>query len=100
MFAGPQNPDHERVLAQSDFEVIQRVLHGETSAFESLVRRHQQTILRLTQRMTRNAEDAEDLARRARKREPGLRVLLMERREIVGTEGPAERLSRRAGPWA
>lgn len=65
MFAGPQDPDHERVLAQSDFEVIQRVLHGETAAFELLVRRHQQTILRLTQRMTRNAEDAEDLAQDA-----------------------------------
>lgn len=52
-------------MSQSDFEVIRRVLHGETPAFEFLVRRYQQTILRLTRRMTRNAEDAEDLAQDA-----------------------------------
>jgi len=52
-------------VSQSDFEVIRRVLHGETAAFELLVRRYQQTILRLTQRMTRNVEDAEDLAQDA-----------------------------------
>jgi RNA polymerase sigma-70 factor (ECF subfamily) len=47
---------------QPDFEVIRRVLDGETVAFELLVRRYQQTIFRLAQRMTRNAEDARDLA--------------------------------------
>lgn len=52
-------------MPQSDFEVIRRVLGGETAAFEVLVRRHQQTIFRLTRRMTRNLEDAEDLAQEA-----------------------------------
>jgi RNA polymerase sigma-70 factor (ECF subfamily) len=49
-------------LPQSDFEVIQRILGGETAAFEVLLRQHQQDIYRLTYRMTRNAEDAKDLA--------------------------------------
>jgi len=52
-------------VSQSDFEVIGRVLNGETAAFEVLVRRYQRTIFRLTQRMTRNAEDAADLAQDA-----------------------------------
>jgi RNA polymerase sigma-70 factor (ECF subfamily) len=43
-------------------EVIQRILGGETAAFEVLLRQHQQDIYRLTFRMTRNAEDAKDLA--------------------------------------
>lgn len=49
-------------MPQSDFEVIQRILGGETAAFEVLLRQHQQDIYRLTYRMTRNAEDAKDLA--------------------------------------
>lgn len=49
-------------MPQPDFEVVQRVLRGETAAFEVLVRQHQQEIYRLTYRMTRNAEDAKDLA--------------------------------------
>jgi RNA polymerase sigma-70 factor, ECF subfamily len=49
-------------LSQPDFEVIHRVLAGETAAFEGLVRRYQQEIYRLAYRMTRNAEDAKDLA--------------------------------------
>jgi RNA polymerase sigma-70 factor (ECF subfamily) len=65
LFAEPPGPDRELAVSQSDFEVIRRVLHGETAAFELLVRRYQQTILRLTQRMTRNVEDAEDLAQDA-----------------------------------
>ena len=52
-------------MPQSDLEVIRRVLDGETAAFEVLVRRYQQTIFRLAQRMTRNAEDARDLAQEA-----------------------------------
>jgi RNA polymerase sigma-70 factor (ECF subfamily) len=56
---------HERIVAESDSEVIRRVLDGETAAFELLVRRHQQTIFRLALRMTRNAEDARDLAQEA-----------------------------------
>lgn len=49
-------------MPQPDFEVVQRVLGGESAAFEVLVRQHQQDIYRLTYRMTRNAEDAKDLA--------------------------------------
>ena len=55
----------EHIVSQADFEVIRRVLEGETEAFEVLVRRHQQTIFRLTYRMTRNIEDARDLAQEA-----------------------------------
>lgn len=53
------------MVSQSDFEVIRRVLDGETAAFELLVLRYQQTILRLAQRMTRNTEDAKDVAQEA-----------------------------------
>ena len=49
-------------MPQPDFEVVQRVLGGESAAFEVLVRQYQQDIYRLTYRMTRNAEDAKDLA--------------------------------------
>ncbi len=63
--AGPAGPDRERIVPESDSEVIRRVLRGETAAFEVLVRRYQQTIFRLTRRMTRNLEDAQDLAQDA-----------------------------------
>jgi RNA polymerase sigma-70 factor (ECF subfamily) len=49
-------------LRQPDFEVIQRVLAGETAAFDDFVRQYQHEIYRLAYRMTRNAEDAKDLA--------------------------------------
>ena len=64
---GTQRSDlaRERIVPESDSEVIRRVLDGETAAFELLVRRHQQTIFRLALRMTRNAEDARDLAQEA-----------------------------------
>ena len=52
-------------MAQTDFEVIRQVLAGDTEAFETLVRRYQQPIFRLTYRMTRNVEDARDLAQEA-----------------------------------
>jgi RNA polymerase sigma-70 factor (ECF subfamily) len=52
-------------LRQPDVEVVQRVLAGETAAFELLVRQYQQEIYRLAYRMTRNAEDAKDLAQEA-----------------------------------
>jgi len=48
-------------LSQEDVEVIQRVLAGETAAFEVLVRRYEAATYRLAYRMTRNAEDARDL---------------------------------------
>lgn len=52
-------------MPQSDVEVIRRVLDGEAAAFELLVQRYQHTIFRLARRMTRNAEDARDLAQDA-----------------------------------
>ena len=52
-------------MSQTDFEVIRQVLAGDTEAFETLVRRYQQAIFRLTYRMTRNVEDARDLAQEA-----------------------------------
>jgi RNA polymerase sigma-70 factor (ECF subfamily) len=52
-------------LRQPDFEVVQRVLAGETAAFDVLVRQYQQEIYRLAYRMTRSAEDARDLAQEA-----------------------------------
>jgi RNA polymerase sigma-70 factor (ECF subfamily) len=52
-------------LGHPEFEVIERILAGETAAFDVLVRRYQQEIYRLAHRMTRNAEDARDLAQEA-----------------------------------
>lgn len=52
-------------MRQPDFEAIQRVLAGDTAAFDGLVRRYQQEIYRLAYRITRNAEDARDLAQEA-----------------------------------
>ncbi len=52
-------------MREPDFDVIQRVLAGETAAFDVLVRQYQQEIYRLTYRMTRNVEDARDLAQEA-----------------------------------
>ena len=52
-------------MPQPDLEVIQLVLAGETAAFDVLVRQYQQDIYRLTYRMTRNGEDAKDLAQEA-----------------------------------
>src|SRR5574341_319685 len=51
-----------RVAKTSDFDVIQWILGGEIAPFEVLLRQHQQDTYRLTFRMTRNAEDAKDLA--------------------------------------
>ncbi|HSB69920.1 MAG TPA: sigma-70 family RNA polymerase sigma factor [Candidatus Methylomirabilis sp.] len=52
-------------MRQSDSEVIQRILAGDRAAFDILVRQYQQDIFRLTYRMTRNAEEAKDLAQEA-----------------------------------
>lgn len=52
-------------MRQSDSEVIQRVLAGDRAAFDVLVRQYQERIYRLGYRMTRNAEDAKDLAQEA-----------------------------------
>jgi len=52
-------------LRQPDFEIIQRVLAGERSAFDVLVRQYGEEAYRLAYRMTRNPQDAQDLAQEA-----------------------------------
>jgi RNA polymerase sigma-70 factor (ECF subfamily) len=47
---------------QSDFELIDRFLAGEVSAFDALVQKYQQDVYRLAYRMTLSADDAKDLA--------------------------------------
>ncbi|MBI4536722.1 MAG: sigma-70 family RNA polymerase sigma factor [candidate division NC10 bacterium] len=52
-------------MSVADHDLIRRVLAGEVEAFDLLVGRYQAPIFRLTYRMTRNAEDAKDLAQEA-----------------------------------
>lgn len=52
-------------MSLSDHDLIHRVLAGETGAFDLLVERYQETIYRLAYRLTRNADDARDLAQEA-----------------------------------
>ncbi len=47
---------------QSDFELIDRFLAGEISAFDALVPKYQQDVYRLAYRITLSADDAKDLA--------------------------------------
>ncbi|HYL79718.1 MAG TPA: sigma-70 family RNA polymerase sigma factor [Candidatus Acidoferrum sp.] len=52
-------------MRQSDSEVIRRVLGGDRAAFDVLVLEYQERIYRLAYRLTRNPEDARDLAQEA-----------------------------------
>lgn len=45
----------------SDFELIDRFLAGETSAFELLVQRYHREVYRVTYRIVQNVDDAKDL---------------------------------------
>lgn len=45
-----------------DFELIDRTLAGEPSAFEPLVRKYQQDVYRVAYRITLSVDDAKDLA--------------------------------------
>ena len=47
---------------QSDFELIDRFLEGDTSAFDILVQKYQRDVYRLAYRMTQSVDDAKDLA--------------------------------------
>ena len=49
-------------MTDADHELVLRSRNGDVTAFESLVRQHQQMIHALTFRMTGSAADAEDLA--------------------------------------
>ena len=46
---------------QSDFELIDRFLAGDVSAFDALVRKYQQDVYRLAYRITQSGDDAKDL---------------------------------------
>ena len=53
------------LMADADADLVRQCQSGDTSAFEELIRRHQQMIHALTFRMTGSATDAEDLAQEA-----------------------------------
>lgn len=46
----------------SDFELIDRFLAGDASAFDALVQKYQQDVYRLAYRITQSVDDAQDLA--------------------------------------
>ena len=50
---------------QTDFDIIDRCLAGDEGAFDLLVRKYQRDVYRLAYRITRNGEDARDLAQDA-----------------------------------
>lgn len=53
-------------MAQTDdFDIIDRCLAGDERAFDHLVRRYQRDVYQLAYRITRNVEDAKDLAQDA-----------------------------------
>ncbi len=52
-------------MAQTDFDIIDRCLAGDAGAFDHLVRKYQRGVYQLAYRITRNGEDAKDLAQDA-----------------------------------
>jgi len=52
-------------IVREEADLVRRVLSGEKAAFEVLVMRYHRDLLRLLRRITRNAEDAEDLTQEA-----------------------------------
>jgi len=52
-------------LREADFELIDRFLRGDGTAFEELVLKRQRKVYNLAYRMTRNAEDARDVSQEA-----------------------------------
>lgn len=52
-------------MREADFELIDRFLQGDGTAFDELVRRRQREVYNLAYRMTRNAEDARDVSQEA-----------------------------------
>jgi RNA polymerase sigma-70 factor (ECF subfamily) len=54
-----------RLVAEEDAVLVAGARTGDTRAFEVLVQRHERRIFLLAQRMTRNREDAEDVAQQS-----------------------------------
>ncbi len=52
-------------MAHTDFDIIDRCLAGDDGAFDELVRKYQRDVYQLAYRITRNGEDAKDLAQDA-----------------------------------
>ncbi|MCZ7626755.1 MAG: RNA polymerase subunit sigma-24 [Candidatus Methylomirabilota bacterium] len=52
-------------MREADFELIDRFLQGDGTAFDELVRRRQREVYNLAYRMTRHAEDARDISQEA-----------------------------------
>lgn len=52
-------------MREADFELIDRFLQGDGTAFDELVRKRQREVYNLAYRMTRNAEDARDVSQEA-----------------------------------
>src|SRR6185312_16454909 len=50
---------------RDDHELVLRTIRGDNTAFDTLVRRYERMVVRITCRMTLNPEDAEDLTQRA-----------------------------------
>ena len=66
MYVGSTRPQVEASQVppegQSDFELIDRFLAGDTSAFDRLIQKYQHDIYRLAYRITLSVDDAKDLA--------------------------------------
>jgi RNA polymerase sigma-70 factor (ECF subfamily) len=61
----PMQPELARAFgseADPDATFVEAVRRGEVAAFEHLVRRHEQKVFRVARRITRNHEDAEEVA--------------------------------------
>lgn len=58
---GPKRRDRP-LASDDDLSIVDRVLAGDTQAFEEIVRRHQQRVYRTTLAVTSNQEDAEEAA--------------------------------------
>lgn len=63
--AAVSHPVEATLMADADSDLVMQCQSGDMSAFEELIRRHQQMIHALTFRMTGSAADAEDLAQEA-----------------------------------
>jgi RNA polymerase sigma-70 factor (ECF subfamily) len=63
--ANAMSSSTDRLVAQEDAALVAGAKTGDARAFELLVQRHEGKIFSLAQRMTRNREDAEDVAQQS-----------------------------------